>query len=218
MRLLLSIIGLFFFCADVAAQSDFLNQSNSIAPGIKKDSPTSGTSTNSIYTPNVFNPNKTASSSSSTIPDRPIDMTTQTFANPGDQYKDGLNKKLAAEGNPNIDTKQFRKNVYFGDIKTKSAYIRVLYRDGGDVDGDEIKLSVNGYVQYAKMYLAYEYKELRIDLVPGFNKIDFEALNEGLYTPNTASFTILDEDAKVMISNQWNLSTGFKATYIVIKE
>lgn len=200
------------------AQNEFLNKNNSLAPvgGINMGSPSSAPS---VYTPNVFNKDKPVSGSASSIPEKPIDMTTQKFANPGDLYKDKLNKKLSAEGGPNIDMSQFRRNIDLGQIKTKSQYLLVLYRDGGaSVDGDRVKLLVNGTEEMAQMNLGYDYKELRINLATGFNKIDFEALNEGLYAPNTATFRIIDDKGAVLASNHWDLATGFKASYMIIKE
>ncbi|WP_091146409.1 hypothetical protein [Flavobacterium caeni] len=200
------------------AQNEFLNKNNSLAPvgGINMGAPSSAPS---VYTPNVFNKDKPTAAPKSTIPEKEVDMATQQFANPGDVYKDKLNKKLMAEGGANIDMSQFRRNIDLGEIKTQSEYLLVLYRDGGaSVDGDEVKLLVNGTVEKSPMFLGYDYKQLRINLAKGFNKIDFEALNEGLYAPNTATFRIIDDKGNVIAANHWDLGTGFKASYMVIKE
>ena len=52
----------------------------------------------------------------------------------------------------------------------------------------------------------------------GFNKIDFVALNQGESGPNTAEVRVYDDDGNVMMSNLWNLATGSKATFIVVKQ
>ena len=52
----------------------------------------------------------------------------------------------------------------------------------------------------------------------GFNKIDFEALNQGTAGPNTAEFRVYDDQGLLVSANQWNLATGFKATIIIVKE
>lgn len=213
---------LFLVSVKISAQNEFLNKNNSIAPlngGINMNTNANLGNTPSVYTPNVFNTPKANNAPKATIPEKEIDMKTKQFANPGDVYKERLNQKLTAEGGPNIDMSQFRRNVNLGEIKTKSEYIRVMYRDGGaSVDGDEVKLLVNEKIQYAELFLGYDYKELRINLTAGFNKIDFEALNEGLYAPNTATFRILDDQGNVLGANHWDLATGFKATYMIIKE
>jgi hypothetical protein len=55
-------------------------------------------------------------------------------------------------------------------------------------------------------------------LEKGFNKIDFEALNQGSSGPNTAQFQIFDDKGVLISSSQWNLGTGFKATIVLVKE
>ena len=62
------------------------------------------------------------------------------------------------------------------------------------------------------------FKSIAIDLVMGFNKIDFVALNQGASGPNTAEVMVFDDNGKLVGSNRWNLATGVKATYIVVKE
>jgi len=57
-----------------------------------------------------------------------------------------------------------------------------------------------------------------INLQPGFNKIEIEALNAGLSAPNTAQFKVKDKNGNVLSENIWNLNPGVKATLIVIKE
>jgi len=57
-----------------------------------------------------------------------------------------------------------------------------------------------------------------IDLKPGLNRIDFEALNEGFAAPNTAEFKIYDDKGGVISSNQWNIAQGYKATIVLEKE
>ena len=57
-----------------------------------------------------------------------------------------------------------------------------------------------------------------VKLLEGFNKIDFVALNQGESGPNTAEVRVYDDDGNVMMSNLWNLATGSKATFIVVKQ
>jgi len=54
--------------------------------------------------------------------------------------------------------------------------------------------------------------------VKGINKIDFEALNEGSASPNTAEFQVFDDKGAVIESSQWNVGTGYKAVIILYKE
>ena len=58
----------------------------------------------------------------------------------------------------------------------------------------------------------------KLPLNKGFNKIDFTALNQGESGPNTAELRVFDDSQKLISSNQWNLSTGATATFIVVKQ
>jgi hypothetical protein len=45
-----------------------------------------------------------------------------------------------------------------------------------------------------------------------------EALNQGTSGPNTAAFSVYDDSGNLITSNEWNLTTGIKATIVVVKE
>ena len=62
------------------------------------------------------------------------------------------------------------------------------------------------------------YKKLDVELIKGFNKIDFVALNQGSAGPNTAEVRVYDDQGRLMMANLWNLATGTKATFIVVKD
>jgi len=139
----------------------------------------------------------------------------EEFANPADRYTKKMNKSLNTEGAG--DAKVFRRNQYFGDFRTKSETIKVAYRDPQAVDGDLLKLSQNSSVIKNNIFLEGSFKTTEIKLVDGFNQIDFEALNEGQYFPNTGEFIIIDKGVEIY-SSEWNMSTGFKASFIIVKE
>ena len=69
-----------------------------------------------------------------------------------------------------------------------------------------------------RVLLLERFKTFSIDLIVGFNKIDFVALNQGESGPNTAEVRVFDDEGKLVGSNRWNLATGVKATYIIVKE
>lgn len=135
------------------------------------------------------------------------------FVNPGDFIKDRLNKKA-----DNEDQIVYRRNQNLGEFRTKSLTAKVTYRDYGEVDGDEIRVSLNDKVIATGIYLDINFKGFEITLVNGFNKIDFEALNQGRLGPNTAEFQVYDDKGALISASQWNLGTGFKATIIITKE
>ena len=95
---------------------------------------------------------------------------------------------------------------------------RIIFRDHEYPDGDRIKILHNDKVVQPNVLLVERFKGLNIELIPGFNKIDFIALNQGTSGPNTAEVRVYDENGSMTAANQWNLATGVRATYILIKE
>jgi hypothetical protein len=55
-----------------------------------------------------------------------------------------------------------------------------------------------------------------LELNEGYNRIDFQALNQGLSGPNTAELRLYDANDNLISSNEWNLLTGQIATLGVI--
>lgn len=135
------------------------------------------------------------------------------FINPGDVVRDRLNKKQ-----DNFEGIVYRKNQNLGTFKTTSLSARVMYRDAEYVDGDVIRVYLNDKVIQGQVYLDSNFKGFEIVLIKGFNKIDFEALNQGSSGPNTAEFQVYDDKGTLISASQWNLGTGFKATLLLTKE
>lgn len=133
---------------------------------------------------------------------------------PEELFKDSnLYKKEA-----NVEGIFYRRNQYLGSFKTKSLTSTIRYRDAAFVDGDKIKVYLNDQIIVPEVSLNGEFQEFKIKLVDGINKIDFEALNEGFASPNTAEFQVYDDKGTVIESSQWNVGTGYKATIRLIKE
>ena len=113
---------------------------------------------------------------------------------------------------------KFFGDMYLGDIKTSSKFIGVVCRDHEYVDGDRVKVYANDMVVEPNIMLTSSFKGINIDLDKGFNRLDFEALNQGSSGPNTAQVDVYDENGKLLYSNKWLLSTGSKASLIVVQE
>lgn len=111
----------------------------------------------------------------------------------------------------------YGKDMYLGDIKTDSKYVTIQYRDHEYVDGDRVRIFVNGDMVMSNVMLEGSFRGFNLPLQDGFNKIDFQALNQGSSGPNTAQLQILDEVGNILASYEWNLLTGNKATAIVVK-
>ncbi|MGB3342317.1 MAG: hypothetical protein WBA61_00260 [Aequorivita sp.] len=113
---------------------------------------------------------------------------------------------------------EFGKDQYLGDFKTKAKIVTVMYRDHEYVDGDRIRIFVNGEIHISSVTLEGSFRGFNLPLQDGFNKIDFQALNQGTSGPNTAQVQIQDEVGNILASYEWNLLTGNKATAIVVKQ
>ena len=109
-------------------------------------------------------------------------------------------------------------DTYLGDVNTTSNKAIIVCRDFEYEDGDRVQILLNDEVLLQNLYLKNQFFVMQIDLKPGFNKFDFKALNQGSSGPNTAELRVFDEDKKLLSSNQWNLSTGATATFIVVKQ
>ncbi len=153
------------------------------------------------------------------MPKKEFSMFGEQFGNPGELYEDRMNKITESiKVEEGLGSKGSTTDQYFGDFHTKSQYIRVLYRDFGAEDGDLIQIRVNDDIIQPRVLLTNGPKVFKLNLQPGFNKIDFVALNEGASLPNTAEFRVIDDKGVVITANQWNLSTGVKATIILVKD
>ena len=118
----------------------------------------------------------------------------------------------------NLNTSKFRKDYYLGDLETESGYIIIKCRDHEYVDGDRIRLMINGAVIHPNILLSSIFYVVDVDLDEGYNNIDFIALNEGESSPNTAQLIVLDEFGKQLSNKKWLISTGYKAKLVVFKK
>ena len=204
------------------AQSEFNSKFKAIPPKIntpktKKETPPKLdippiTKPNVFKNPEIFNPNPKPTGT--IVPATNFSMTPKNeFMNPGDIYKDKWNKK-----EENQDGVVYRKNQNLGNFQTGSTTAKVMYRDAAYVDGDQIRVYLNDKVIQYQVNLDSDFKGFEIVLEKGFNKIDFEALNQGSSGPNTAEFKVYDDKGALISASQWNLGTGFKATIILVKE
>ena len=180
----------------------------------------------SIKTPNVFDNTSITPKSKFQIGEEKSKFTMSTendFANPGDRYipkmEKDLDKALRDAGLKEGRGELVKKNISLGEFKTKSAYFIVKFRDFGAIDGDLVKVSSNDVVIQNQLFLDSNYKQVKIVLSDGFNKLDFEALNIGSLGGNTAEIQVFDDKGTLITNDYWNnLAAGFKASIIVTKE
>ena len=116
------------------------------------------------------------------------------------------------------NSKEHFGDMYLGDVKTSAIFVGVLCRDHEYVDGDRVKIYANGEVVEPNILLTGTFKGINLTLDKGFNRLDFEALNQGTSGPNTAQVDVYDDMGKLIYSNKWLLSTGSKASLIIVQE
>lgn len=113
---------------------------------------------------------------------------------------------------------EFRRDQYLGDIVTGGSYVEVYCRDHEYVDGDKVRVYVNGEIIHSSVSLGSDYRPVLVRLNTGFNNIEFEALNQGTSGPNTAELRIFDENGLEVAKKEWNLLTGAKANMVIVKQ
>ncbi|MDC6456322.1 hypothetical protein PQY69_01245 [Flavobacteriaceae bacterium] len=125
---------------------------------------------------------------------------------------------------PKIREKESKKaknyfgNVNLGAVKTVSKFVGVVCRDHEYVDGDRVRIYLNGDIVAQNLFLTAGFQGVNVDLKEGVNTLVFEALNQGASGPNTAQVDVYDEKANLVHQNIWNLSTGAKATMVLVRE
>ncbi|MCD0471859.1 hypothetical protein [Flavobacterium sp. JAS] len=149
-----------------------------------------------------------------TVDTPPVKDPTVLKINPDDLYKNNILYKREA----NVEGVFYRRNEYLGGFVTNTTVSTIRYRDAAFVDGDKIRVYLNDKVIEKEVRLNGDFQGFKINLVKGINKIDFEALNEGSASPNTAEFQVYDDKGTVIEASQWNVGTGYKATIILYKE
>ncbi|UJH91584.1 hypothetical protein LZ575_02365 [Antarcticibacterium sp. 1MA-6-2] len=112
---------------------------------------------------------------------------------------------------------EYGEGQNLGNFVTKGKFVEIYCRDYQYVDGDRVRVIVNGKVVNSDITLGAGYTPILVVLKDGFNTVEIEALNQGSSGPNTAAFTVFDETGKQITSNYWNLLSGAKASMIVVK-
>jgi len=147
---------------------------------------------------------------------RPVQMIDErglVQAGTGMKIDPKVGPRTAKEGSKNHFGDQ-----YLGELKSNGKFVGIVARDHEFVDGDRVKIYLNETVIDANMLLTGAFKGVNIDLHKGFNRIVFEALNEGSSSPNTAQVDVYDDLGQLVYSNKWLLSRGSKASLIITKE
>ena len=151
-----------------------------------------------------------ALSDKKSIPDHPFSIEIMP------KEKDILVKKYWM-GKEVSETK-LESNLSLGTINSNSKKVKIECRDYSAIDGDRIRIFLNEKIVSSNLVLDGNYFFVYINLEPGYNRIDFQALNQGLSGPNTAELIVYDETGAIISSKEWSLPTGAIATLGIIKK
>ena len=143
---------------------------------------------------------------------KPIEMRTKNDLLSAGDF---IENKWAEDEKPKSN---FGGDQYLGDFKTTGNFVELYCRDDQYVDGDKIRVWLNGEVIQNSITLGSNWTPILVTLKKGFNTIEFEALNQGTSGPNTAALSVINEMGEIINSNRWNLLTGDKASIIIVKE
>lgn len=111
-----------------------------------------------------------------------------------------------------VTHKKLGSNFSLGTITSKTRTVKIECRDYSLVDGDRIKIYLNDKVVSDNIELKGNYYVYYINLEKGYNKIDFEAINQGYSGLNTSELIIYDADGTLLTSKGWGLGTKQIAT------
>ncbi|HJR99712.1 MAG TPA: hypothetical protein VJ780_02150 [Flavobacterium sp.] len=230
------VLLLFMVCFAIEgfAQTDFGTKFKAIAPlntpaAPKKITPSANPSADNpvIKAPNIFKkPDEVLPSSSKyQIGEAKTFSMEQTnkYANPGDRIRDkmtkDLDKTLIREGLREDDRLLVKIDRNFGEIRTKSKFFVVKYRDYIYIDGDLVKATLNGQMVGGIMELYGNYGQFVFDLKDGINTFEMEAYSKGSSGGNTCEFMIYDDKGALVRSELWdNWDKGVKGKFVIVKE
>lgn len=103
------------------------------------------------------------------------------------------------------------------NIFWKEEYLKLIIWDDGDVDGDQIDLTINGN----KILTAYspvaKKKEMELTLIDPVNTISLKAISLGRKPPNTAKIQLMKKNGEI-IDLASNLQLGEEVTFVFYKE
>jgi len=116
-----------------------------------------------------------------------------------------------------VTNKKLESNLSLGTINSSTKTVKIECRDHSYVDGDRIRIYLNEKVISDNIGLKGNYYVYYINLEPGYNRIDFQALNQGSSGPNTAELNVYDDKGNLISAKEWNLPTGATATLGIIK-
>ena len=137
---------------------------------------------------------------------------TYPLRNLAQDYTEKFNEKLKEDG---IRPELYNRDMNLGQFVVYTQKVTLDSRDYGAIDGDLVRVWVNGKIVKPQIYLESNFKEIILELEKGVNVVEIEALNYGELSPNTGQFTFYDENKEFVTNQYWNLGIGFKARILI---
>lgn len=128
--------------------------------------------------------------------------------------KDIVGKKIW--NNKDVTHQKLASTFSLGTLKSATKTVRIECRDYSYVDGDRIRIYINEQVVSDNIGLKNNYYVYYVNLEKGYNRIDFQAINQGFSGPNTAELNVYDANGVLISAKEWALNTGETATLGVI--
>ncbi|PPK93694.1 hypothetical protein LY01_02478 [Nonlabens xylanidelens] len=103
------------------------------------------------------------------------------------------------------------------NIFWKEEYLKLIIWDDGEVDGDQIDLTINGNKILDAYSPVAKKKEMELSLIDPVNTISLKAVNLGVKPPNTAKIQLMKKNGEI-IDLASNLQVGEEVTFVFYKE
>jgi len=113
--------------------------------------------------------------------------------------------------------KNIESHASLGTVESSTKFVRIEFADHGLVDGDRVRIYLNERIVEENIMLTGISAFIQLKMEPGYNRIDFSALNQGLVGPNTAAFMVYDDKGKLVTAKAWNLRKNQNATLGIIR-
>jgi hypothetical protein len=210
-----------FFVSMISFQgySQFENPKKTlkIAPISNPSGQVAPTSSKSITYPSIFDKKDKLMDGVSILNKKPEEtksvLENEQFESQSKEYTDRMNNKRDGDFH-----EKMKSDNFLGQFRVGTKIVSIACRDHEYPDGDLVRIWLNDRIAVESILLDVDFKEVKLELTEGINKIEIEALNQGTSGPNTAQFIMYDANKGVITNNKWNLTTGAKAKLIILKE
>ncbi|WP_292891744.1 hypothetical protein [Nonlabens sp.] len=134
-----------------------------------------------------------------------------------DRVADSVKQKIHMDKMFNRYAKNDLKGGERLNIFWKEKYLKLIIWDDGDVDGDQIDLTINGNKILSAYSPIAKKKEMELTLIDPVNTISLKAISLGRKPPNTAKIQLMKKNGE-LIDLASNLQLGEEVTFVFYKE